>query len=80
MKFEIDFGNPETGARKTITVVLTPEQIAEIRAGNYEDHNVIFKAKALQLAYRQLEPGFFHLRGGIRPRTSAVSSAPGQLH
>jgi hypothetical protein len=66
MKFEIDFGNVETGARKTITVILTPAQIAEIRAGNYEDHNVIFMAKALQLAYREREPGFFHLRDGIR--------------
>jgi hypothetical protein len=68
MRVDIDFANVETGATKTVTVMLTAEEVATIRAGRYEDYDVIFMAKGLKHAYRDIGPGFRHIAApeGIR--------------
>lgn len=69
MRFDIDFVNIETAAAKIMTVKLTDEEVAKIRAGSYENLDVIYMAKALQHAYRDLGPGWVHIpapEGGIR--------------
>jgi len=71
MRVDIDFINiqVEPPQAKIVTVNLTDEEVAKIRAGSYEDFEIIYMAKALQHAYRDLGPGWVHIpgpEGGIR--------------
>jgi hypothetical protein len=69
MRFEIDFCNFE-GEHKTLTVLLSAEDISGLRAHPWQEG--VYRAKALQLAYHALGPpgqrgGFLHTSpAGIR--------------
>jgi hypothetical protein len=67
--FEIDFCNFE-GERKTLTVLLSAEEIAGLRSHPYPE--IVYRAAALRHAYHALGPpgqrgGFLHTGpAGIR--------------
>jgi hypothetical protein len=58
MKFECDFQNPKTHARRAVTVDLTRDEVAASRAA--EDPDLYAQAYALKRAYREIPAGFLH--------------------
>jgi hypothetical protein len=58
MKFQCDFQNPKSRARRLVTIDLTPDEVAASRAA--EDPDIYAQAYALQHAYRQVPAGFLH--------------------
>ena len=62
MRFEIEFGHPDTGERQTIVVELAADEIEKARGVELYQH-----AFVLQRAYRMAAPNYIHIRGAIRP-------------
>ena len=58
MKFECDFQNPKTRARRLVTIDLTPDEVAASRAGEHPD--LYAQAYALKHAYQETPRGFLH--------------------
>jgi hypothetical protein len=68
-KFSCEFINPATGSRMSVIAELTAAEIKSVerlRAGN-GDADLFAHAYSLKHAYSQIQKGYLHLQGGVRP-------------
>jgi hypothetical protein len=77
MRFECEFMRPCDGARKTLFVDLTSDEVASVNAArNSSRSDVLAAAYALRHMYQIAPDGFQHLQKGVKPAPELVTELP----